>query len=195
MNLADVQERLSALDPASGADLIYELLAAYGIAQTSITRLRTGEYNKSGAENPVLWRAKVWDSYLPEADEVQLLAALDEAQTSKEISKHKPRFYIARNGQHLAAVDNITGQTLDTPLTDLERHAAFFMPWTGAERDRSGAPVYIDTRVAKQMAKLYDEIISSNPDLPDADRISTNTLTQPSRQRRRVSDYLAMAPT
>ena len=177
MNLSDIQNRIEDVDPTAGQDLIYELLAAYGTPQASITKLRTGTYNKSGDHNTVLWKRKVWDTFTPDADEAQLIATLDRAQNTNAINKLKPRFYIARNNNHLAAVDNRTGQTLATPLTDLVRHTAFFMPWTGAEKTRTETTTYIDTRVAKQMAKLYDEIIATNPDLPNTDQGRRNLNT------------------
>lgn len=169
MKLPDVEQRLGEVDVAAGRDLIFELLAAYGIPQSSITRLRTGAYDKSGDENTVLWKNKVWDEFLVDADDDRLLAALDRAQASPDIGRLKPRFYVARNDRRLAAVDSRLGQTLDVALDDLARHAAFFMPWAGAEKTRSETITYVDTKVAKEMAKLYDEIIATNPDLPSTE--------------------------
>ncbi len=170
MKLADVEQRLQQIDLDAGQDLIYELLDAYGTPQASITKLRTGTYNKSDNEDEVLWKRNLFDIYMPDADNDQLLVTLDRARTSTDIGKLKPRFYIARNDEHLTAADNRTGQTLDISLAELDRHAAFFMPWTGAEKTRTETSTYIDTKVAKQMAKLYDEIIATNPDLPDTEQ-------------------------
>ena len=170
MKLGEIEERLQRVDLAAGQDLIHELLAAYGTPQSSITKLRNGTYDKAADENEVLWKKKVWDIYMPDSDTAKLLAVLDRAQSSTDIGKLKPRFYIARNDVRLAAVDNRTGQTLDIALTDLQRHAAFFMPWAGAEKVRSETASYIDTKVAQQMAKLYDEVIATNPDLPRTDQ-------------------------
>ncbi len=169
MKLAEIEDRLAQIDVAAGQDLIYELLAAYGTPQSSITKLRTGTYNKSGAEDTVLWKKKVWDVFVPAADDDQLLTTLDRAQANNDIGRLKPRFYIARNERRLAAVDSRLGQTLDIALTDLPRHAAFFMPWAGAEKVRAETASYVDTKVAQQMAKLYDEILAVNPELPATD--------------------------
>ena len=106
---------------------------------------------------------------MPTSSDDDLLGLLDRAQANNDITKLKPRFYIARNDTRIAAVDNRTGQTLDTALTNLVEHAAFFMPWTGAEKTRTETISYVDTKVAKQMAKLYDEVIATNPDLPDTE--------------------------
>lgn len=169
MKLAEVEQRLGEVDVDAGRDLIYELLAAYGIPQSSITRLRTGAYDKSGDGNTVLWKNKVWDEFLADTDDDRLLAALDRAQANTDIGRLKPRFYVAHNDRRLAAVDSRLGQTLDVALDDLARHAAFFMPWAGAEKTRSETITYVDTKVAQEMAKLYDEVIVANPDLPSTD--------------------------
>ena len=167
MNLADVEDRLAKLDLAAGQDLIYDLLAAYGFTQTAITKLRNGTYDQEIDNDRVLWKKRVWDAFLPDASNDELLVTLDRAQANNDTQRRKPRFYITRNNERIVAADNRTGSTLDTQLNELHKHAAFFMPWTGAEKDRPETATHIDTRVAKQMAKLYDEIILQNPDLLD----------------------------
>jgi hypothetical protein len=143
VKLAEVESRLLSLDITAGQDLIFDLLATYGVPQASITRLRSGSYNQSGDVDTVLWKKKVWDIYKAEAAAEDLLSLLDMAQANSEIRTLKPRFLVARNDSRIAAVDNRTGQTLDAPLSDLLRHAAFFMPWAGAERVRSETTSYV----------------------------------------------------
>ena len=170
MKLADVQQALAQADINAGQDFIYELLAAYGIPQASITRLRTGDYNRSSEDHVVIWKRRVWDIYLPEAEEEELVAAVDAAQTRPEARRVNPRFFISRSDTSIAAIDGRLGTTLNIRLADVQSHAAFFMPWTGAEKVNSEITAYIDTRVAKQMAKLYDALIAETPDLVDTDR-------------------------
>ena len=160
--LAEIEERLAELDVAAGQDLIFDLLSAYGFPQASITRLRSGDHNRAGDHNTVLWKKKIWDTFDANATEEELLALLDRAQSNGDIRKLKPRFLVARNDTRMAAIDTRTGQTLDAPLNDLVRHAAFFMPWAGTEQVRTETPSYVDIKVAQQMAKLYDEIIATN---------------------------------
>ena len=128
LKLVEVEGRLAEIDISAGQYLIHELLLAYGTPQASITKLRSGTYDKAAAENETLWKRKVWDIYMPTSSDDELLALLDRAQANNDITKLKPRFYIARNDTRLAAVDNRTGHTLDTALADLVKHAAFFMP-------------------------------------------------------------------
>lgn len=166
VKIAEVETRLASLDVSAGQDLIFDLLAVYGVPQASITRLRSGSYNRSADENTVLWKKRLWDTYDSAATEEQLLSLIDRAQANGDIRALKPRFFVARNNNRIAAIDSRTGQTLDAPLSDLPRHAAFFMPWAGTEKTRTETASYVDIKVAQQMAKLYDEIIATNPDLP-----------------------------
>ena len=116
MNLADVEDRLAKLDLVAGQDLIYDLLAAYGFTQTAITKLRNGTYDQEIDNDRVLWKKRVWDAFLPDASNDELLATLDRAQANNDIQRRKPRFYITRNNERIAAADNRTGSTLDLSL-------------------------------------------------------------------------------
>ena len=162
MKLADAKSAVEQIDLNAGQDLIYELLSAYGIAQASITRLRSGDYNQSSEDHVVIWKKKVWDIYLPDATDIDLIAALDAAQARPEVRRVKPRFFIARSDTHMAAVDARQGQTLTIKLADLAQHAAFFLPWAKVELVRTEIASQIDRKVADQMKSLYDEIIKEN---------------------------------
>lgn len=177
MKLSKAQEAIEQIDLSAGQDFIFELLAAYGIAQTSITRLRSGDYNRSSEDNVVIWRKRVWDTFLPHATEEELVAEVDATQSRPEVRRIQPRFFVARSDTHIAAVDARLGQTLNIKLADLAQHTAFFMPWTGAEKARTETASYIDRKVADQMAKLYDEIVATNPSLLNTDdgRADLNT--------------------
>ena len=51
MNLAEIELNVSELDLSSGYDLVYDLLDAYGLPRASITRLRSGSYDRSPEPN------------------------------------------------------------------------------------------------------------------------------------------------
>ena len=63
MKLSVVETRLAGVDVGAGQDLVFELLTAYGTPQASITKLRSGTYDKAAADNETLWKRKVWDIY------------------------------------------------------------------------------------------------------------------------------------
>ena len=96
MKLREVEERLAAAKALEGGEFLFELLRAYGIPKASITRLRTGSYNRSEQEGEYLWRDKVYFRSLDGPDE-ELYAVVDEAKGEERVSRERPRFVIARN--------------------------------------------------------------------------------------------------
>lgn len=162
MNLADVEQRVAQLDLASGFDLIYDLLLAYGLPRASVTRVRNGSYDKSIYEQEVLWKGKVFYRYEPTIEDDALYGLIDATRTDERVESLRPRFLIIRNEDHLLARDQLTGDTLDIDLSDLPGRADFFLPWAGIEKTQVENANLADIKAAEKMAKLYDEIIEHN---------------------------------
>jgi hypothetical protein len=96
MNLKEIEERVADVRAAEGSEFLFELLRAYGIPKASITRLRSGPYNRSDQEGEYLWRGKVYYRSLDCPDE-ELYAAVDAVKAEERILRERPRFAIARN--------------------------------------------------------------------------------------------------
>lgn len=161
MNLKEIEERVADLRVAEGSEFLFELLRAYGIPKASITRLRSGSYNKSDQEGEYLWRGKVYYRALDRPDD-ELYAAVDAAKTEERIVRERPRFAIARNETRIVAADLDTGDALDIEIKGLHNHAAFFLPWAGIEKTQIENLNLADVKAAEKMAKLYDEIVKHN---------------------------------
>jgi len=126
MNLAEIEHNVANLDVSRGFDLIYDLLRAYGIPNASISRLRSGTYNRSKLESERLWKGKLY--YCCVEDDGDLYVLIDDAKNDERIIREQPRFLIVRNNTRLLAVDVRTETTLDMSLSDLPSHTAFFLP-------------------------------------------------------------------
>lgn len=161
MNLKEIEERVADVRVAEGSEFLFELLRAYGIQKASITRLRSGSYNRSDQEGEYLWRGKVYYRSLDCPDE-ELYAAVDAAKAEERILRERPRFAIARNATRLVAADLDTGDALDVEIEELRNHAAFFLPWAGMEKTQIENLNLADVKAAEKMAKLYDEIVKHN---------------------------------
>lgn len=165
MNLAEVEQRVSELDVTQGFDLIYDLLLAYGLPMASISRLRSGSYNKSDSPNEALWKGKVFYRYIDNGDDPH--AAIDDASSDERIGRERPRFLIVNDAERLVALDTKAAATLDCSLAELPAHADFFLPWAGIERTQLENLNYADVKAAGRMARLYDEITKENaPETP-----------------------------
>jgi hypothetical protein len=161
MNLREIEERLAALEALEGSEFLFELLHAFGIPKASITRLRSGSYNRSEQEGEYLWKGKLYYRSLDCADQ-ELYAVVDAAKDEERVRRERPRFVIARNRSKLVAGDLKTGDALDIEIKELQNHAAFFLPWAGHEKTQIENQSLADVKAAEKMAKLYDEIVKRN---------------------------------
>lgn len=167
MNLQEIEDRVAQLDLAEGPDLIYSLLASYGLPKAGIARLRSGTYNHSAMPGETLWKNRVFDRY--EADGGDLHALIDDATGAGGVQRERPRFLIVRDSMRLLALDTITRDTLDIRLSELAANAAFFLPWAGIEKQQLESLHYADVKAAQRMALLYEEISKANPIDTDED--------------------------
>jgi hypothetical protein len=61
MNVSKIEGNLQALIANLDEEsFIYDLLLAYGLSNSSITRLETGSYNVASAQEELLWKKKIF---------------------------------------------------------------------------------------------------------------------------------------
>ncbi len=175
MDLGQIEENVEALDTAKGFDFVYDLLAAYGFPKATIARLKKGTDSVAPSATERILRNKLYYRYL-EAWETgeDLHAVIDTAASDDKIAKSKPRFLIVRDQENLVAIDQVTKETLDTPLERLHLHASFFLPWAGIEKTQLEAAHFADIKAAEKMARLYDEIRKVNEFSTDEERHALN---------------------
>lgn len=143
---------------------IYELLVAYGISRTTVTRLKKGDFNLSKTEGEVLYKKKV---LFKEVLSHSLLTTIDEITKNEESLKHNPRFVIVTDFKTLLAKDTRTGLTLDIPILEIDKHYHFFLPWAGQEKYQQKNDNHADRKASYEMAKLYDILVHENPNIYD----------------------------
>ncbi len=168
MNLREIEERVAAVVPRPGVEFLSELLLAYGLPQTSVSRLMSGTYDKAETADERLWKDKVYFRYTEGPDEA-LYEHIDSARADERVVRHRPRFLIVKNDHRLLASDQKTGATLDIAVGELASNATFFGPWAGFEKTQLENLNYVDRKAAEKMAKLYDEVIRHNSIETDAD--------------------------
>jgi len=127
----DIEQQVAELDTSLGRDFLFDLLRAYGLPKASISRLRSGAYDKSSRDDEHLWRGKVYYRSV-DSDDEELYTAIDAASSE--------------------------GWILDIEIEELQNHAAFFLPWAGIEKTQIENLNLADVKAAEKMAKLYDEI-------------------------------------
>lgn len=165
MNKTQIEKSLDELVKSLDKEnFIYDLLVAYGISKTSITRLKKGDFNLSKVEGEVLYKKKV---FFKEVATDKLFSTIDELTKNEDDLKHNPRFVIVTDYKTLLAKDTRTGLTLDTPILEINKRYDFFLPWAGQEKYQSKNENHADRKASYEMAKLYDILVHENPNIYD----------------------------
>lgn len=161
MNIAQIENNLQELLKSFDRDtFIYDLISAYGLPKSTITRLQKGGLNLSKLPDEVAWKKKLFYKTAINEDVHELFSTI---KTNARVNKHDPRFIIVTDFVTLLALDRKTTNTLDIPILEIAKHFDFFLPWAGMEKAQHHMENPADVKAAEKMAKLYDEIRKDNP--------------------------------
>jgi type I restriction-modification system DNA methylase subunit len=159
MNIAQIENHLKLLVYTLDKEtFIYNLLESYYLPKASISRLQKGSLNLSKVPGEVSWKKKLFFKEELKNDLHLTISSL------KDELKHNQRFVIVTDYKTLLAIDTLTKDQLDIPITDLPKYYDFFLPWAGMEKATHAAENPADVKAAEKMAKLFDEIKKDNPD-------------------------------
>lgn len=165
MNASQIEKNVTALvENFNKEEFVFDLLKAYGISKTSITRLKKGDFNLSKVEGEILYKSKM---LFKEVESDTLLSVIDDLTKEPESLKHNPRFVIVTDYKALVAKDIRTGAALDIPILEIHKHFSFFLPWAGQEKYSQKNENYADRKASYKMAKLYDILVTENPNIYD----------------------------
>ncbi len=167
MDLNSIEETLSKITQQfSNSEFIYEFLLAYGIPQSTITKLKQKNAALDGIDNIVDVKKKVY--FLNVAEGNDLPSILERLKNDPATFRHRPRFIIVTDFKRLCAWDcKLKGAALDTKFEDLHINYEFFLPLAGREKYVQHHETFADVKAAEKMAKIYDEILNNNPDFLD----------------------------
>ena len=151
------------IDKFSKEEFIYDLLIAYGISKTSVTRLKKGDYNFAKVDGEILYKKKIF--FKVEATD-KLLSSIEEISKDERILKHKPRFVILTDYKQIVAKDlKVNKLPLDIKLKELPNYFDFFLPLAGREIFNAKNDDEADRNASYKMADLYDLLIEENPQI------------------------------
>ncbi len=150
------------IDNFSKDEFVFDLLVAYGISKTSVTRLKKGDYNLSKVDGEILYKKKIF--FKVEATD-KLLSSIDAITKEERILKHKPRFAILTDHKQVVAKDLLKGKNLDVEVKELPNYFDFFLPLAGSEVYNASNDNEADRNASYKMASLYDLLIEENPNI------------------------------
>jgi hypothetical protein len=161
MNTTEIKHNVQNLiDNFSKEEFVYDLLVAYGISKTSVTRLKKGDYNLSKVDGELLYKKKIF--FKVEASD-KLLISIEDISKEERILKHLPRFAILTDHKQIVAKDLKLGKNLDIKLKELPNYFDFFLPLAGSEVYNASNNNEADRNASYKMASLYDLLIDENP--------------------------------
>jgi type I restriction-modification system DNA methylase subunit len=159
MNIIQIEIKLKTLvNTLDKETFIYNLLESYYLPKASISRLQKGSLNMSKVPGELSWKKKLFFKEELKNDLHLTISSL------KDELKHNQRFVIVTDYKTLLAIDTLTKDQLDIPITDLPKYYDFFLPWAGMEKATHASENPADVKAAEKMAKLFDEIKKDNPD-------------------------------
>jgi type II restriction/modification system DNA methylase subunit YeeA len=164
MNSHEIEHNVKRIiENFSKEDFLFDLLLAYGISKTSITRLKSGDFNLSKVDGEILYKKKIFFSQLPTD---KLLSSIEILSKEERILKHSPRFAVVTDYKNLVAKDLKLGKNLDIAIKDLPKHYGFFLPLANSEfNNYNNNDTEADRNAAYKMATLYDELVTKNLDI------------------------------
>lgn len=165
LNLKAVEDRVAPLAGQKSYDreFIFDLLLAYGKPRGNVTRLRNGT-SLNVAADPTCEVAQKNVVYFRESTGDPLVE-LHELSTSPVVVKYNPRFVIVTDYDEIVATDTKVGETIGFPISEIDKHFTFFLPWAGMEKAQYVAEKIADVKAAERMGKLFDELMAANPDI------------------------------
>jgi hypothetical protein len=163
MKSSEIKHNVQTLiDNFSKDEFVFDLLVAYGISKTSVTRLKKGDYNLSKVDGEILYKKKIF--FKVEATD-KLLSSIDAITKEERILKHKPRFAILTDNKQIVAKDLLKGKNLDVKIKELPNYFDFFLPLAGSEVYNASNNNEADRNASYKMASLYDLLIDENPNI------------------------------
>jgi len=161
MNTKEIEHNIQSLfENFNKEEFIYDLLIAFDISKTSVTRLKKGDFNMSKVEGEILYKKKIF--FKEEASD-KLLSSIDSISNEERVLRHKPRFVILTDYKELVAKDTKLGKNLDIQIEELPNYFDFFLPLAGSEVYSSTNDNEADRNASYKMATLYDLLIEENP--------------------------------
>ena len=159
MNLNQIESSVAKLIKNFSKDtFIFDLLLAYGLPKSTITRLQKGASNLSKVKGEVSLKKKLFFKEVHDKD-----LHLSVTELAEEI-KHGQRFVIVTNYNTLLAKDTRIDKFLDIQIKDLPKNYDFFLPWAGMEKAQLQNENPADIKAAMKMGKLFEEIKDYNND-------------------------------
>src|SRR5690606_14018264 len=143
-------------------EFIFGFLDAYGFPKSTITRLRNGGDSRNVAlGDDIGLKKKLYFRAVPNGEDVA--AELETLKDSDVVIRNDIRFVIVSDFKTITAYDLKAQERLDeTPLGELDKNYAFFLPLAGYEKAVMYSEHPADLKASEKMGQLFDLIRERN---------------------------------
>jgi hypothetical protein len=171
MNAVEIEEAISKLaeqtfDPI---EFPYAFLEAFGNKTTTISRLKSGNTNKSDIEGGVLQYNNI---HMAVCAVGEVNKTLEKLKNSPATTKQKAKFILATDGATVEAED-LTAPD-DAPIAcdykDFPNHFGFFLSLAGITTVKQIRESSFDIRATSRLNRLYVELLKDNPEWGTTER-------------------------
>lgn len=161
VNQAKIIESLGSICKTPDRDeFVFQFLAAYNVAKTTLSRLRDGSRNV-GSNGDVGYKKNLY--FCAISSGVDLYKAAEKLKSELVIASNDIRFVMVTDFMSLIAFDLKADETLDIDIRLLDKHYAFFLPLVaGYEKAVMYSEHPADIKASEKMGQLYDLIRERN---------------------------------
>lgn len=143
-------------------EFIFGFLDTYGFPKSTITRLRNGDDSRNVAPgDDIGLKKKLYFRAVPTGEDV--VAELETLKDSDVVIRNDIRFVIVTDFRTITSYDLKAQERLDeTPLGELGKRYAFFLPLAGYEKAVMYSEHPADLKASEKMGQLFDLIRERN---------------------------------
>lgn len=169
--MKEIEQRVSLLGERDVVDrqFILDLLLAYGRSSSNVARLASSAPSSlnvaSDPSTEIAQKNTLYYKGFPDKDEDELLIEVESLSNSVSVTRFNIRFAIVTNLKLFVSKDVQTGEIRSFPISNIGENFTFFLPWAGMEKAQYSSESHADVKAASRMAKLFDELLSINPDV------------------------------
>lgn len=142
-------------------EFIFSFLDAYGFPKSTITRLRKGGDSRNvGEGDDIALKKKLYFRAVSEGTDLDAVA--ESLKASEAVARNDIRFVIVTDFVNLVAFDLTAEERLESPIEELDKQYAFFLPLAGYEKAVMYSEHPADVKASEKMGQLFDLIRERN---------------------------------
>lgn len=162
MNAVEIEEAVSKLaeQQFSLETFPYDFLEAFGNKPTTLSRLKSGNSNKTDIQGAVLQANNIHIVVCPPGKVFEYLNALKDSPAT---SRYNAKFIVSTDGGDFQAEDLLSGEVVSCAYRDFPNYFGFFLPLAGISTIQQIRESSFDIKATGRLNRLYVELLKDNP--------------------------------